>query len=342
MNLITGGSGFVGINIARKLIEKGEKVRILDIVAPDLDVDGQIVQYVNSDIRDRQKVIDACRGVRNIYHIVSLVPISKAGKKFWDVNVGGTENILEGAMKYGAKKIVHMSSSAIYDLDQPNPLNEESPIKPCVTYGRSKYDGEKVCERYRRQGLDITIVRPRTVVGAERLGIFGILYDWVMRGKNIYIIGKGDNKIQFIHVEELADACILMAEKPGNSVFNIGTDKFNNLREDLEALISFAGTNSKVVSINPAVAIGTLRILDKFHLSPLADWHYLSYHKDFYFDMSKVKNELGWSPKYSNSDMLIESYQWYVAHRSQVEKQLGTTHRKAVRQCMLSLVRYFS
>ena len=190
MNLITGGSGFIGINIARKLIGKGERVRVLDITAPDLNTDSDKVEYLNSDIRDRRKVMQACEGVENIYHIVSLVPISKAGARFWDVNVGGTRNVLEGALKYGAKKIVHMSSSAVYDLNQKNPLTEESMIKPLVTYGRSKYDGEKVCNEYRQRGLDITIVRPRTVVGAERLGIFGILYDWIRRGKNIYIIGS--------------------------------------------------------------------------------------------------------------------------------------------------------
>jgi len=342
MDLITGGSGFVGINIARKLIEKGRKVRILDVVAPDLACDGGQAEYVDVDIRDRRRVIDACKGIEHVYHIVSLVPVSKAGTKFWDVNVGGTRNVLEGALQHDAKKVVHMSSSAIYDLNQPNPLTEDSPVRPMVMYGRSKYDGEKVCREYIERGLDITIVRPRTVVGPERLGIFGILYDWVMRSKNIYVIGNGANKIQFIHVGELADACILMAESPGSDVFNVGTDRFNTLREDLQALIAYAHSGSRVVGLNSTIAVGLLKMLDKIDLSPLADWHYLTYHKDFYFDISKIKTKLGWAPRYSNSEMLIESYQWYAEHCRQVRKQPGTTHRKFLKQGILGLVRAFS
>lgn len=342
MNLITGGSGFIGINIVRSLLEKGKRVRILDIAPPGVDIVKDKIEYLSVDIRNRQKVIEACQGIENIYHTVSLVPISKAGKKFWDVNVEGTRNILEGALKYGIKKIIHMSSSAVYDINQKNPLTEESPIKPLGIYGHSKYAAEKVCYEYRKKGLDITIVRPRTVLGPERLGIFGILYDWIKRGKNIYIIGGGENKIQFIHVKELADACILMAEKTGSDVFNIGTDRFSTLKDDLKTLIDYARTESRIVCLNPKLAIGILRILDKLGLSPLADWHYLTYHKDFYFDITRAKKILNWQPHYSNKEMLIESYQWYLGHLKEAEAQIGTTHRKSVRQKLLRLLRRVS
>jgi len=342
MNLVTGGSGFIGINIVRRLLEGGGSVRVLDIVPPEVDTAADRVEYRDVDIRDRDKVIKACEGVENIYHIVSLVPISKAGRVFWDVNVGGTRNVLEGALKFGAKKIIHMSSSAVYDLNQKNPLDESSPIKPMVVYGQSKYDGEKVCLEYRKKGLDITIVRPRTVVGPERLGIYQILFDWIRRGKRIYIIGSGENKIQFVHVKDLVDAMILMAQKTSNDVFNIGTDVFGTLREDLRVLIDYAGTSSRVVGINPTLAVGTLRVLDKLGLSPLADWHYLTYHKDFYFDVSKAKQVLGWKANYSNTQMLIEAYQWYIDNLEKAQRQVGTTHRRSVRQRLLRLLRDIS
>ncbi|MCK5305936.1 MAG: NAD-dependent epimerase/dehydratase family protein [Candidatus Omnitrophica bacterium] len=339
MNLITGGSGFIGINIARSLLEKGKRVKVLDIAPPGMDIVKNKIEHLNIDIRNRREVIEACQGAENIYHTVSLVPISKAGRKFWDVNVEGTRNILEGALKHGVKKIIHMSSSAVCDINQKNPLTEESQIKPLGAYGHSKYAAEKVCHEYRKKGLDITIVRPRTVLGPERLGIFGILYDWIKNGKSIYIIGDGSNKIQFMHIKELAEACILMTQKVSNEVFNIGTDRFSALKDDLGALIDYAGTKSRIVCLNPTLAIGTLRILDKLGLSPLADWHYLSYHKDFYFDITKVKRMLNWQPSYSNKEMLIESYQWYLEHFKEVKIQIGTTHRKSVKQRLLKLLR---
>jgi len=342
MNLITGGSGFVGSCIARKLIERGERVRVLDIVGPELSAQKGKFEFCKIDIRNRQQVIDACEGMRRIFHIVSLVPISKAGKGFRDVNVQGTRNIMEGALKHGVSKVLHMSSSAVYDLNQQNPLNENSRIDPLGGYGRSKYGGEQVCIEYRKKGLDVSIVRPRTVIGAERLGIFSILFDWIRAGKNIYIIGSGKNRIQFVEVEELAEACILMTEKASNDVFNIGTDRFGTLREDLEVLIRHAGSSSRVVGLNPALSISLLKVLDKLNLSPLADWHYLTCHKDFYFDISKAKSVLGWQPKYSNVEMLVEAYNWYLNNREKVKNQVGTTHKLSIRQGVLKLIRHIS
>lgn len=341
MHLITGGSGFIGMYLARKLLEKGERIRILDIVEPDLSMSNK-VEYWRVDIREKEKVLKACEDVSYIYHILSLIPISKAGKMFWDVNVEGTRNILEGALENRVKKVIYMSSSSVYGFKQKSSITEESKVDPLGIYSRSKLDGEKVCHQYRQLGVDITIVRPRTVVGPERLGIFQILYDWIRRGKKIYIIGQGRNKLQFVHVKELADALILMAEKSSNDIFNIGTERFSTLREDLESLIVHAGTGSKIIPLNPEIAITILRVLDKLNLSPLIDFHYYSYHKDCYFDITKAKKKLGWHPQYSNAEALIESYDWYIENYKIVEQQIGTTHRKSVRQGLLKLLRALS
>ena len=342
MNLVTGGSGFIGINIVRELMNRGEGVRVIDVAPLDADLVDRGVEYLNIDIRDKEKVIAACAGINHIYHIISLVPISKAGRVFWEVNVEGTRNLLEGALKYGVKKIVHMSSSAVYDIDQKHPLREDSPIKPLGVYAHSKYDAENVCQEFVKKGLDITIVRPRTVVGAGRLGVYQILFDWLRRGKKIYIMGRGDNRIQFIHVKDLVEAMILMAKKSSPEIFNIGTGTFGTLRQDLQALIDYARTGSKIVSLPSRITVFLLKLLDKVNLSPLADWHYLSYHKDFYFDISKAKNIITWRPRYSNIEMLVESYQWYLQHFREVDDQLGTTHRKSVRQGLLKILRKIS
>jgi len=341
MNLVTGGSGFIGINLVKELLKRGERVRIIDIAPFDQDI-GKHIHYLKLDIRDRQAVIQACKDIDCIYHIISLVPISKAGKGFWDVNVEGTRNILEGALGHGVKKIIHMSSSAVYDIDQQHPLTEGSPIKPLGIYAHSKYDGELVCNEYRKKGLNINIVRPRTVVGAGRLGVYQILFDWLRRGKKIYLIGPGNNKIQFIHVKDLVGAMISMAKKANNEIFNIGTDRFGTLRQDLDGLIDYAKTGSKIVGLPAGITIGFLKMLDKINLSPLADWHYLSYSKDFYFDISKAKKMLDWQPRYTNIEMLIESYQWYIEHLLEAEKNVGTTHRKSVKQRVLKFLRDLS
>lgn len=233
-----------------------------------------------------------------------------------------------------------MSSSAIFDIDQPHPLDESSPIKPLGIYAQSKLDGENVAKEFRDKGLNINIVRPRTVVGHGRLGLFDILFDWVRRGKPIITIGDGSNKIQFVHVTDLARACILMTEKVVNQDFNIGTDRYDTLRNDLGALAIHAGTNSKIRGLNPFITINSLKILDKLNLSPLADWHYLSYHRDFYFDVSKAKKMLDWSSNYSNKEMFIEAYDWYIQNYKSFEHDMGTTHKKRLRQGLLKVLRW--
>ncbi len=342
VNLVTGGSGFIGTFLCRRLMAEGEEVRILDVVPPPPDLQGTGITFVRADVRDAKKVLHACRDAKTVYHIVSLVPISKAGREFWNVNVRGSANVFEGALRHGVPKVVHMSSSAVYGVDRRNPLDESFSVAPLGVYGHSKWSGERVCQSYRDRGLDITIVRPRTVVGPERLGIYQILFDWVRRGKGIYIIGSGKNRIQFIHVEELAEALVAMGRLPGCELFNIGTDRFGTLRQDLQALINHAGTNSAVRPVPPWVAVPALKLLDRLNLSPLVDWHYLSYHKDFYFDVSKAKRLLGWQPKQSNVEMMCEAYDWYIAHRDKVDSSFGTTHKKSVKQRALAILRLLS
>ncbi|NPV05577.1 MAG: NAD-dependent epimerase/dehydratase family protein [Syntrophaceae bacterium] len=339
MNLITGGSGFIGINIARQLLSRGEGVRILDLAAPEGDLPRGRWEFVRADVRDRERVIEACRGVRRVFHIAALVPISKAGRAFWDVNVGGTKNVLDGALRHGVSKVLHMSSSAVLGVRRPSPLDETAALDPIGVYARSKADGEALCLDYRTKGLDISIVRPRTVIGPGRLGIFSILFDWVRAGKTIYLIGPGTNRIQFVEVSELADACIRIAERASNDLFHIGTDRFGTLRDDLGALTAHAGSRSRIRSIPAALAIPLLRALDAMRLSPLADWHYYTYHKDFFFDVAKARTQLGWQPRLSNAEALAASYDWYAAHLDAAHRKTGTTHRAWLRQGILRLLR---
>jgi len=232
-----------------------------------------------------------------------------------------------------------MSSSAVLGVRRPSPLDETAPLDPIGLYARSKADGEALCLDYRQRGLDISIVRPRTVVGPGRLGIFSILFDWIRAGKTLYIIGPGTNRIQFVEVSELADACIRMTEMTSNEIFHIGTDRFGTLRDDLEALIARAQSRSKIRSLPASLAIPALRGLDALRLSPLADWHYYTYHKDFFFDVDKARVLLDWHPRLSNAEALGASYDWYLSNLGSVHRQTGTTHRAWLRQGILRLLR---
>jgi len=339
-HLITGGSGFLGNLIARRLHARGEHVRILD-VWEDTSRPKEI-EFAKCDIRDAASVARAMRDVDVVHHNVALVPLTKAGGDFWAVNVEGSRIAAEQAVKAGVKTFIHMSSSAIFGAPEC-PVTNDSPFRPVEIYGRAKLAGElAVREISEKARLPLIVIRPRTILGEGRLGIFQILFQWISENRKIYVIGDGHQKFQFAHAHDLMDAYLLAMDvgKPG--VYNVGADRFGTLREALDHVIAHARSTSRVVSLPAGLTISTLRVLDWLRLSPLAPWHYLTYHKAFYFDVQPLL-QLGWKPRYSNDEMFRESYDWFVANKDRLAAEAAASpHRSVVRQRLLGLLKKFS
>ena len=133
-------------------------------------------------------------------------------------------------------KVVHTSSSAVFGIPESNPVLPTTVPKPQEAYGHAKLAAEWACLRAAADGLDVTIVRPRTILGHGRLGIFGILFDWIADGADPIVLGDGSNRYQFVHADDLATVCLLAGERTGPAVFNAGTDRFGTMREALEHL----------------------------------------------------------------------------------------------------------
>lgn len=340
-HLITGGSGFLGNLIARRLYEKGESVKILDIwedVSRPKDI-----EFIHCDIRDRDQVATAMRGIDIVHHNVALVPLTKSGKKFWEVNVEGSRIAAEEAVKAGVQTFIHMSSSAIFGVPQTCPITNTTPTKPVEIYGRAKLAGELVVKDICEQAnLPLIIIRPRTILGEGRLGIFQILFEWIQEGKNVYVIGDGNTQFQFVHALDLMDAYMLALELNKPNIYNVGTDRYSTLRQGLENLIKYAGTDSQVKSLSSGLTINTLKFLDFLSLSPLAPWHYLTYHKPFHFDVQPLL-DLGWKPKYSNDEMFQESYDWFQQNYDKLKmEKAGSPHRRPVKEKLLWLLKKIS
>ncbi|MFC1481844.1 NAD-dependent epimerase/dehydratase family protein [Candidatus Neomarinimicrobiota bacterium] len=338
--LVTGGSGYFGSLMLRKLHEKGESCRNFDIIPPQERLVDE--EFQQGDIRNPEDIVHACRGIRVVYHNVAQVPLAKDKSLFRSVNIDGTRNLLDAALKSGVQKVIYTSSSAVYGVPDSNPVNEHSPKFPGDPYGQAKLDGEKLCLEYREKGLDVSIIRPRTIMGHGRLGIFQILFEWIFNGHNVPVLGKGDNQYQFVHAYDLADACLLAAQRPGAADYNCGTDRFGTMREVLEGLCGEVGTGSRVKSVPMWPATMGMKITSMVGLSPLSGYHSLMYGRSLYFDISKIQEELGWQPKYSNDEMFMESYAWYLKHRDHILGATGASHhRSSVNEGILSLVRKF-
>ena len=337
--LITGGSGYFGSLLRDRLKAHGQSVRIFDLSdAGDRTKD---VEFIGGDIRNEGQVKDACDDCEVVYHCVAQVPLAKDKHLFESVNIQGTENLLKAALGAKARKVIYVSSSAVFGAPKSNPVNEQTVPTPAEAYGRAKLEGETLCKKYSQQGLDISVIRPRTIMGHGRLGIFQILFEWIRTGYNVPVLGKGDNVYQFVHADDLAEACILAAGRAGTATYNCGTDRFGTMREVLENLCAHAKTGSKVKSVPMSPAVAFMNLTSAVGLSPLGPYHAMMYGRSLYFDITKAKTDLGWQPKYSNNEMFVHSYDWYVKNREMILKSHGASHhRSAVKQGILGMVKH--
>ena len=340
--LITGGSGYFGCLLRDRLRAGGVSVRVFDLI--DVDDRASDVEFVGGDIRDLDALRRACADIDVVYHNVAQVPLAKDRQLFWSVNCGGTDNLLKAAHAAAVRKIVHTSSSAVFGIPSKNPVDDSVAPHPLEAYGKAKLEAEHLVQRaVADYGLDVTIIRPRTILGHGRLGIFQILFDWIEDGRRIPVLGSGNNIYQFVHADDLADACIAAAARPGAAVYNIGAERFGTMRETLEALCTHANTGSRVYSLPMGIVVAAMQVTSALRLSPLGPYHSLMYGRSLYFDITRPKVELGWQPRWSNVEMICESYDWYLAHKRQIGQETGrSAHRSAVKQGVLTLLKHLS
>jgi len=337
---ISGGAGFLGLHLARRLVAAGDAVRTLDVVPLD---DAELERDVDErrgDVRDLSQVRELVAGADVVVHAAAALPIQASRQAIRSVNVDGTENVLRASRDANVRRIVFISSTAVYGIPVKHPIEEDDPLIGVGLYGESKIDAEALC---RVAAVETTIIRPKTFVGPERLGVFEILFDWIREGRRIYILGKGHNRYQLLAVEDLVDAVVGAAKEraAAGETFNVGAREFGTVREDLGALIAHAGSGSRLQPIPAKPAELALRALELMHLSPLAEWHYKTAHRDSFVDVAKAHRLLGWEPRYSNREALIRTYDWYLANRGRIAAA-GVTHRVPWNQQALGLLKKIS
>jgi nucleoside-diphosphate-sugar epimerase len=343
--LITGGAGFLGINLARHLLALGHHVVSLDVAPFDYPDVQDRVTAVTGDIR-RPADLDRAfttRHVDVVVHAAAALPLYTK-EDILTTDIDGTRNVLQAAERHpgphGAPRVVHISSTAVYGIPDHHPLYEHDRLQGVGPYGEAKIAAEQLCLQWRSHGLVIPILRPKSFVGPERLGVFALLYDFARTGHHFPIIGRGANRYQLLDVADLCDAIVLAAETPpeiANDVYNVGAAEFRTLREDFQAVLDEAGHGKRVVPL-PVVTpmIWTLRALEAVHLSPLYKWVYETVAKDSFVSIEKAQRRLGFSPRYSTADALLRNYRWYVANLSHFERTSGTSHRVPWKQGALT------
>lgn len=340
--LITGGSGFLGINLIRLLLNKGEKIRSLDIAPFDYP-EFKKTEAVIGDIRDKKIVEECMKDIDIVVHTAAALPLYTK-KDIFSTDIEGTRNLLDSAWRNKIERFIQVSSTAVYGISDRHPLYEDDKLDGVGHYGKAKIAAEELCLECRKKGMCVTIIRPKSFIGPERLGVFALLYDWAKDGKNFPMIGKGNNRYQLLDVEDLCEAIYLCATKEKeivNDTFNIGAKEFTTMKEDYQAVLDRAGFNKKIIGFPAWPMIWALRLLELFHLSPLYKWVYETASKDSFVSIERAEKKLGFKPKYSNKEALVRNYEWYVANLDKFKNQSGVTHRVPWKQGILKLFKLF-
>lgn len=320
-HIIFGGDGFVGRHLAPKLVADGEDVVVADIMKSDLPHYAK-ARFVRCDVTDPEQV--RAVGIRAddmVYNLSAkmLSPIQVRAKRhdfFWPVNVHGTENIIHAMARADAPKLVHFTTDMIYGHTVFQPMTEDHPVAPLGEYGLSKLKTEELAADWRAQGMNISLFRPRLIIGPGRLGILEKLFKLIDMNLPVPMIGSGRNPYQFISVFDCAEAARL-AWKAGvpNEAYNLGSLNPPSVRKLLGDLIKHAGSKSILIPTPGWAVKRTLDLLDWMNMPIMDPEQYLIADEDCLLDVSKGKRELGWVPQYRDEDMLIAAYREYRAKK---------------------------
>ena len=341
--LITGGSGFLGINLVRYLLDKGQDVTVLDLVEFDYEDCRDRIRAIQGDIRIREDVVRSLAGADVVVHAAAALPLYKP-EDIYSTDIEGTRIVMEESVKAGVKRIVHISTTAVYGIPDHHPLFETDRLYGVGPYGEAKVAAERVCEEFRGNGVTVPILRPKSFIGPERLGVFALLYEWARDGHGFPVLGRGDNPYQFLDVEDLCDViwlCSTLPDDRANDTFNVGAAVYGTPRSDFQAVLDCAGHGRRISSIPVKPAVLMLRLLESMHLSPLYKWIYETVDKESFVSIDKAREVLGFEPKFSNVDALLRNYRWYLGNCGRFGSRSGLTHRTPWAQGALKLAKVF-
>ncbi len=324
-HIIFGGDGFLGTELTKKLVEQNERVLICDEKQTpqfgNYELPG--VEFIQMDVT-KPETFDPIQVEEGdiVYHFAArlLVPILPRAERqdyFWQALYVGTQNVFNWMEKSGLRNLIYYTTDMVYGHTVIHPRTEEHPCEPIGPYGEAKYQTEKLCDEYRAKGFNITLFRPRLIIGHGRLGILEKLFKLVDMNLPVPTIGNGKNYYQFISVGDCADACLaaVKANFP-NENYNLGSSNPPTVNALLRTLIDEANSKSFLIP-TPAFAVkAVLAFLDKIGKPIMDPEQYLIADETCVLDCSKAERELGWVPKDDDTSMLLIAYRDYREGKS--------------------------
>lgn len=312
--LITGGAGFIGSHLCDKYTKEGHTVLCLDNF-----MNGNLInirhllnhrnfKLLNGDIRDFDLLEKIIRDVDVVFHLAAQIHVDRSivePKLTYEVNVLGTQNILEAARVYDIKKVIHTSTSEVYGSAQYIPMDENHPLDAPHPYGASKIAADRMCYAYiKTYGMNISIIRPFNTFGPKQKdsgygGVISIFVKRVLGGMPPIIYGDGNQTRDYTYIKDVVRAfdSILNYDKPMEEPINFGTGKEIKIVDLANEIIKLCGMDGKIKPVHVEARPGEVQRLVA--------------------RISKAEELLGWKPEYTLKDGLREFIDWYRNYKSE-------------------------
>lgn len=326
--LVTGSNGFLGEEII-SFFEKKYKIIAIDktsFINSHNFINFNFYQIDINNIDEIEKVFKN-NSIDVIIHCAAELLDERNTELVWKTNYFGTKNLLDLSEKYNIKKFIFTSTFSIFEKNYDFFIHEEELPSAIVDYGKSKYAAENLILRHNYQG-SVIIFRCPVIIGKKRLDKLGLLFEFVKHNRDIWLIGQGNNKVHFIYVLDLINAIdIVITNTEGKYLFNIGSDNVLSIREIFFKLQTSANSSGRIRFFPKKLGILLLKILNFFNLIPLGPYHQRMLVSNIVLDTSRIKKILNWKPTYTNEEMLIECYKYYINNTNDVNENSSSLKR---------------
>jgi nucleoside-diphosphate-sugar epimerase len=318
--LVTGGTGFTGKALVRRLLDEGHRVIALDYKEgfKTEEIRAWGAEVVIGSVTDAAAVARCMPGVEIVHHVAAAFRELNVDDAYYRaVNVEGTRNVLESALAHGVKKVVHFSTCGVHgNVDHP-PAAEDAPIQPADYYQRTKYEAEPLVLEYVRKGLPALIIRPAAIYGPGDPGRFQMLFKRVVSGF-FPMFGSGKTLYHPLYIDNLIDATMLAmhSDLGDGRAYLIADEEYVEIEALVRGIADALGVDLKMphLPVFPLIVVGHIveKVCKPLGIPPpifprRVDW----FRQNRAFDTSRAKVELGYRPAVDLREGLRRTAAWY-------------------------------
>ena len=261
--LVTGGAGFIGSHLIEKIIHKDLETICLDNFSYgsrknlEATIDNHYLEVIEGDVRDSNLLLKLCKEIDVAVHLAAVISVEKSFERPWEtneINVAGTINLLNACVRNRVKKIIYISSAAVYGLPSYLPVDENHPINPISPYGVSKLSAEQYVRTFgEAYSLETIILRIFNAYGprqriSQYSGVIRIFIEQALKGEPLTIYGDGTQTRDFIYVEDAVDAVMrsIECEKITNEVVNVASGKQIKIKDLAKTVMELVGKELEI------------------------------------------------------------------------------------------------